>query len=236
MAAVLANRPALASHTAAGWLWDITRFQPEKIHLTVPTKRHQKRAFAIHFAALHPADLSVVNGIPVTGFARTKLDLAATLHPAQFERVLERSEELRLFDLNPLVDVLARYPFHPGAEKLRTKLAVFQTDLAVTRSNLEKRFLAHVRRTALEVPATNFVVAGFELDAYWERERFAVELDVYETHGTHMAFERDRIRGEELLAIGIEMVRITGPRLEREPEEVMRRLGQHLERRRQALS
>lgn len=236
MAAVLANRPALASHTAAGWLWDITRFQPEKIHLTVPTKRHQKRAFAIHFGALHPADLSVVNGIPVTGFARTKLDLAATLHPAQFERVLERSEELRLFDLNPLVDVLARYPFHPGAEKLRTKLAVFQTDLAVTRSNLEKRFLAHVRRTALEVPATNFVVAGFELDAYWERERFAVELDVYETHGTHMAFERDRIRGEELLAIGIEMVRITGPRLEREPEEVMRRLGQHLERRRQALS
>ena len=29
----------------------------------------------------------------------------------------------------------------------------------------------------------NFNVAGFELDAYWEAERFAVELDVYETHG-----------------------------------------------------
>jgi very-short-patch-repair endonuclease len=119
---------------------------------------------------------------------------------------------------------------------MREKLAVFRTDPAFTRSTLEKRFLAHVRTTTLPVPATNFGVAGFELDAYWGRERFAVELDVYETHGTHMAFERDRIRGEELLAIGIEMIRITGPRLDREPEEVMRRLGQHLERRRQALS
>ncbi|HWC09335.1 MAG TPA: hypothetical protein VG458_09815 [Solirubrobacterales bacterium] len=236
MAAVLANRPAVASHTAAGWLWDITRFQPERIHLTVPTKRHQKRAFATHFAALHPKDLYVVNEIPVTGLARTKLDLAATFRRAQFERVLERSEELHLFDLDPLVEVLARYPLHPGAERLQEELAVFRTDLAVTRSKLEKRFLAHIRRTALPLPATNFAVAGFELDAYWERERFAVELDVFETHGTRMAFERDRIRAEELLAIGIEMIRITGPRLEREPEEVLRRLGQHLARRRQAFS
>lgn len=236
MAAVLANGPAVASHTAAAWLWDISKFRPEKIHLTVPTKRHQKRPFAIHFAPLHPDDVAVVDEIPVTGLARTKLDLAASLHPAQFERVLERSEELHLFDLDPLVHVLARYPLHPGARKLRKALAIFRTDLAVTRSKLEKRFLAHVRRTTLPVPATNFSVAGFELDAYWERERFAVELDVFETHGTHMAFERDRIRGEELLAIGIEMIRITGPRLEREPDEVMRRLGQHLERRRQALS
>jgi hypothetical protein len=30
-----------------------------------------------------------------------------------------------------------------------------------------------------------------ELDAYWDRERFAVELDVFETHGTQVAFERE---------------------------------------------
>jgi hypothetical protein len=40
----------------------------------------------------------------------------------------------------------------------------------------------------------NFVEAGYELDAYWPRLRFCVELDVYETHGSRIAFERDRVR------------------------------------------
>ena len=62
----------------------------------------------------------------------------------------------------------------------------------------------------LPAPSMNFNVAGFEVDAYWEAERFAVELDVYETHGGRAAFERDRLRQEELKLAGIEMIRITG--------------------------
>ena len=73
----------------------------------------------------------------------------------------------------------------------------------------------------------NFNVAGYELDAYWEPERFAVELDVYETHGSRAAFERDRLRQEDLKLIGVEMIRVTGPRLEREPE-ARRRVAAHL--------
>jgi very-short-patch-repair endonuclease len=81
----------------------------------------------------------------------------------------------------------------------------------------------------------NFNVAGMEVDAYWDQEHFAVELDVYETHGTRSAFERDRVRGEELALAGVETLRLTGVRIEREPEEVMRRLGRLLERRRREL-
>lgn len=93
-----------------------------------------------------------------------------------------------------------------------------------------------VREVGLPLPAMNFNVAGLELDAYWERERFAVELDAFETHGTRAAFERDRIRADDLLAIGVEMIRVTGPRLRREPEAVIRRVGDHLARRRRELS
>ena len=57
------------------------------------------------------------------------------------------------------------------------------------------------------------------------RLRFAVELDVFETHGTRAAFERDRLRQEELLLGGIAVTRVTGPRLEREPDEVIRRVA-----------
>ena len=92
--------------------------------------------------------------------------------------------------------------------------------------------MALVRTAGLPVPSMNFNLAGFELDAYWEAERFAVELDVYETHGTRTAFERDRRRQEDLKLAGVEMIRITGPRLDREPRLVVERLAVLLARRR----
>ena len=64
-------------------------------------------------------------------------------------------------------------------------------------------------------------------------ERFAVELDVYETHGTHAAFERDRRREEELLLAGIESIPHHRPTPEAGTESVMENLTRHLARRRQ---
>lgn len=69
------------------------------------------------------------------------------------------------------------------------------------------------------------------LDVYWPELRFAVELDVYETHGTHASFEGDRRRQEELKLQGVEMIRITGSRFDSDPDEVIDRLGHHLARR-----
>jgi hypothetical protein len=165
--------------------------------------------------------------------ARTKLDLAATLNPWRLERVLERSEELGLFDLGPIEEVLGRFSHHRGAKPLRAALDIYRPDPTFTRSGLEERFLVLVKATGLPTPSMNLNVAGLELDAYWPAERFAVELDIYETHGTRAAFERDRQRHEELLLAGIEFNRVTGPRLKREPERVMERLERLLARRRE---
>jgi hypothetical protein len=236
MSAVLAARPAVASHLSAGWLWELLRYRPERIAVTAPTARRARRDFRVHFGVLSGDDLAEIDGIPVTSVDRTTLDLAATLPPPSLEGVLERSEERGLFDLAAVEDVRWRFAHHPGAGALSRALSIYRDDPAVTRSRLEKLFLALVREAGLPRPAMNFNVAGFELDAYWERERFAVELDVFETHGTRVAFERDRIRADDLLAIEIEMIRVTGPRLRREPEAVIRRLGEHLARRRAELS
>ncbi len=81
----------------------------------------------------------------------------------------------------------------------------------------------------------NFHEGEYQLDAYWQRERFAVELDVYETHGSRAAFERDRLRQENLKLKGIEMTRVTGPRLDREPSDVIKRVATLLEYRRRDL-
>jgi very-short-patch-repair endonuclease len=186
----------------------------------------------VHFARLADEDLGRREDIPVTSWARTMLDLAGSLSGNRLERTIERSEELGRFDLGALDTLLGRAGNHPGAGRLRRALAIYRDEPAVLRSRLEKRFLRQVLVAGLSRPATNFHIAGFELDAYWAAERFAVELDVFATHGSRAAFERDRLRQEELKLAGIEMIRVTGPRFDREPEVVLARLAELLARRR----
>ncbi len=81
----------------------------------------------------------------------------------------------------------------------------------------------------------NYFVEGYELDAYWPTERFAVELDTYDYHGGHMAFEGDRLRQEDLKLAEIEMTRVTGVRMDREPQAVATRLRRLLDQRRRHL-
>jgi len=95
--------------------------------------------------------------------------------------------------------------------------------------------VTHVERAGLPRPSTAFVAAGFELDVYWPELRFAVELDVYDTHGGHESFEEDRRRDEDLKLAGIELIRVTGRRFEREPRTVVERIGRLLDQRRRQL-
>lgn len=237
LGAVFASAPAVASHTSAAWLWGLLRTAPNAIHLTASTRRAAKPGFEaqVHFASLTEGDCAERDDIPVTALPRTLLDLAALLPSSRLERVIERAEELRSFDLHAVEALLTRVEHHPGAGCLRRALAIYREDPAFERSKLEKRFRKLVMAAGLPLPSMNFNVAGFELDAYWERERFAVELDVYETHGSHAAFERDRLRQEDLKLAGVEMTRVTGPRLDREPDEVMRRVRALLAQRREQL-
>jgi very-short-patch-repair endonuclease len=171
-----------------------------------------------------------VEGIPVTSLPRTLLDLAATVRFEWLEKMVERAEDLGLLDLRAVEELLVRTVGHHGHGRLRRAIALYKPT-RFTRSSLERRFLELCLEAGLPQPRTNYVEEGFELDCYWPEFRFAVELDLYETHGTRAAFERDRKRQEDLLLAGIAMTRVTGPRLEREPDEVMRRVARLLEQR-----
>jgi hypothetical protein len=177
-----------------------------------------------------PVDRVLREGIPVTSLPRTLLDLAATVRFDWLEKMVERSEEQGLFDLRPVEDVLERNGGHHGHGCLRRAIALYKPT-SFTRSGLERRWLELVIAAGLPQPHMNYVEHGFELDCYWPEHRFAVELDVFETHGTRAAFERDRRRQEDLLLAGIAMTRVTGPRLERGPDEVINRVAQLLEQR-----
>jgi very-short-patch-repair endonuclease len=228
LAAVLARPGAVASHVTAAWIHGLLRSRPGTIHLTAPTRQRLKRDFVVHFARLGPDDVTTVNGIPVTSPARTVLDLAA----GDVARLLERADEAGLLDRRRFEATVARAGGHPGRAKFAGALGAYRPEGAVLRSNLERRFRRLVLDAGLPRPQTNVVVEGYELDAYWEAEGFAVELDVYATHGSPRSFEADRERADDLLLAGIELIRVTDVRLTREPRETIARVAAHLARRR----
>jgi very-short-patch-repair endonuclease len=229
MAAVLANSPAVASHKTAAWIWGLRRWRPEGFDLTGPTRRHRRN---VHFARLAPEDHAVVEGIPVTSLARTMLDLAPSESTRRLHQMMDRAEECKTFDLRCFDRLLSRAGGHPGRVKLRHALDTFRPEHVVLRSDLERRFRRLVLAAGLPTPQTNVVIEGYELDVYWEAEGFAVELDVFATHGSRLSFETDRERADDLLLAGVELIRVTDIRLEREPTETIARVAEHLELRR----
>ncbi|HYG97001.1 MAG TPA: hypothetical protein VD741_07815 [Solirubrobacterales bacterium] len=225
--------PAVASHGSAAYLWGLYRYAPETIDVTAPIRRRAKREFRVHFSSILSAeDRGERESVPVTSVPRTLLDLAVRSRPDQLDHHLERAEELDLLDLHAVEALLGRAGGHRGRGRLRRALALYEPDPSFTRSRFEKLFRRRARAGGLPAPSMNFNLSGYELDAYWPQFRFAVELDLFETHGTRAAFERDRRRQEELKLLGIEMIRITRPRLLREPKAVIDNLATLLERRR----
>lgn len=139
-----------------------------------------------------------------------------------------------MFDLADFRSVLARNRGHRGRLPLERALAIYEPP-RLTRSQLEREFVMLAEQRGLPPLVTAFNVAGYELDIYWPELRFAVELDVYATHGTHEPFEEDRQRDEDLKLAGVELTRVTGRRFEREPRQVMERVTRLLDQRREQL-
>jgi very-short-patch-repair endonuclease len=229
VAAVAANAPSVASHWSAGWVWGLTRSRPSgKFHVTATTRRHPRKDFHVHFAALADDDKTVLDGIPVTSVARTALDLAA-LDPGGTSARLKRLEdgEHRL-DLREFEALLARSKGHKGWTALAQAVDLYRPDPTVTRSGLERRFRALLRRAGLPAPSMNFVVGGYELDCYWPEHLLAVELDTFGTHGSRLSFEEDRKRARVLGLLGITLERVTDRQLDTEADEVMRAVAARL--------
>ncbi len=226
LAAVLACGPrALLSHYSAAWLWGLSATEPIPVHVTSPVPRRARRPIHLHYSrTLADADRALVEGIPVTSVARTLLDQAGLRRPQRhLMHLLKRAEEGRIFDLAAVHDVLERNRGHRGHKPLRRAIVLYEPP-PFTRSRFEALFYEAVVVAGLPTPRVNYNLAGMEVDLYWPEHRFAVELDLYETHGTRESFEEDRLRQEELLLEGVGMTRVTGPRFAREPAEVLARL------------
>jgi very-short-patch-repair endonuclease len=153
--------------------------------------------------------MTVHDGIPVTTVPRTVLDLATVLSPRQTRRAIEEAEFLRLTDPLSLADLVHRHRGQRGTRTLRTILDEATIGSAITKSELEDRFLAFLDARNLPRPEVNVVVEGFEVDCLWRDRKLIIELDGHAAHATRSRYESDRARDRALAVAGLQVVRIT---------------------------
>lgn len=236
LAAVLAcGEGAVLSHQAAAWLLGLQRWCPKVADVTVPRRGKNRRGIRVHRApALDTRLTTRVEGIPVTTLPKTLLDLAASGSSRELSNAVDKAKRLDRLSLADIDAMLERQPGAAGSRALAKALALYRQPV-FDRARSELLFLDLVKKAGLPLPILNTWVDKFEIDAYWEAERFAVEVDGWETHGTRQAFEDDRVRIEEMKLAGIDTIRISARRIELKPQEVGARLKLMLERRRYEL-
>ena len=236
LAAVMASgRGTVISHQAAAWLWGLLPNCPRTIDVTVPRHGGKRAGMMLHHSStLVPEEHGKFGSIPVTALPRTLLDLAASTSPRLTWSAVDRAERRGVLDLAAIDSMLRRRRGHRGAERLRKALVIYR-EPGFYRARSERLLRRLVKKAGLQQPLINTWVDRFEIDVYWEAERFAVEVDGWEAHRTRKAFEDDRLRQEEMKLADIDMIRISARRIEQHPDKVGRNLALLLERRRHDL-
>jgi hypothetical protein len=205
---------------------------PLPVEVSVPRSGHARRGIRVHHApGLTPDSGAREEGIRVTTVAQTLLDIAASGPGWRLQNAVDKAKRLGRLDLIALDSLLRRRRGDQGTKRLSDALEIYR-DPAFDRARSELLFLDLVKKAGLSRPALNTFVEGYEIDAYWEEERFAVEVDGWDGHRARKAFEADPLRQENLKLAGIDSIRITARRIEREPQKLAERLGRLLEQRR----
>jgi very-short-patch-repair endonuclease len=225
MAAVLAcGEGALLSHQDAGRLHGLLRSTGSgAIHVTA---RHRHRIAGIRCHRTRspdPRDATVVDGIPVTSWARTALDLGTRLPVARLRDALELAERQGR-DFRELRELMDRSSGHHGLGPLQAAVAGLSDDPPRLRSPAEADLLALIREAGLPEPRTDVIVAGELVDFYWPERRLVVEVDGREWHGLQRDMESDRQKDVRLTLAGQRPVRYTKRRISVEPAAVIAEL------------
>jgi very-short-patch-repair endonuclease len=218
---------AVLSHRSAADLWGM-RPNASWLEVTAPVYRAGPKGIRVHRTRiLAPQDFTTEDGIPVTAPARTLLDLSAVVRAPELVAAIDRAERLRIFDLDAVVEVLDRAKGRKGASALRRAIAAYEP--STQKSELERRFKELLSTAAdLPTPRFNAAVEGeratHEVDAFWDEEKLAIQLDGFEFHRTRRDRERDADSDADLELAGLRVMRLTWDDVALHVERTLRRV------------
>jgi hypothetical protein len=228
-AALACGDGTVVSHLSAAALLGLVDRAPVVIDVIAPAERGRKidgiRAHAV--PAPRREETGTIEGIPCTSPARTLADVARTAGDRTLRSAFERAAARRMLEL-AAVEKSSR-PHQRGGPDLRALIAEWRVaaplaSRAKLNSPLEAMVLPLLAKRGLPPPRANapvrLIPKWIEVDFLWSEERFVLEADSRDFHGTELAFERDRWRDRELMRVGFSTLRVTRLQAESEAEAV----------------
>jgi hypothetical protein len=238
MAAVLSSKaPALVSHRSAAYLHGLERIdEPVSVEITVPRHRRPRARMGIRVhesLAFDLAEPAVRHGIPVTGVARTILDIAPMFHKPI--RLLDDALRQQIVTWDEL---WACYLAHnaTGRKVVPFRQILFERDGNTPPGGEFARRMADMLTSAgLPMPVFEHrvVVAGHEyyLDLAWPNRMVAVECNDAGSHNTPKAFRRDPMKRNRCENAGWLYLEFTWWDMIHESAEVLAQVTAAIERR-----
>ena len=209
-AAVLAcGDGAVLSHFSAAHAWRLRRSEAAVVDVSVGRSGHlDRRGIRLHRRrSLSAADITALDGLPITTPARTVLDLAAAgLRGAKLEAVVDIAVHERL-DFGDLERLLASA--QPGTAELREVVRRYAPGTVDVRSRLEALLIELCDAAGVPRPAVNVVVAGHVRDFFWAQVPLVVEADSWRWHRSPARLSEDRARDVSLTLAGIPFLRFS---------------------------
>jgi hypothetical protein len=211
-AALAGGEGSAISHESAAVLYRcddwVDRFA-RPVHLSVPVGRHPRtRRLALHRVQLPPDDITQVDGIRCTTFARMVMDVSGRAALGQVARAIDHGLVHNLVTLRELWRCHARLAPAPGRRPKRVAVLLAERTPANEKSESrpEIRLLNALARSDLPVPTPQFwvTVAGrrFRLDAAYPELRLGLEYLGFDAHRTRFAFDADFRRDRLLTNVG----------------------------------
>jgi very-short-patch-repair endonuclease len=226
MASVLVCGPqALLSHRSAASLWGIRRGHlEEEVEVVLPLESPRRRVgIRAHRRRDHEAPgRRVVDGIPVTDPVATLVDLATCVPPGQLEAAINEADHLDRVNPERLRAAIDRLPRRGGVGRLRSLLDA-QT-VALTTTQLERRFLPLARQAGLAIPQTQVWLDGHRVDFFWPELGLVVETDSLRYHRTPFKQANDKRRDNAHAASGLTTLRFSDGQIQYESDYVRRTL------------
>lgn len=208
LAAVLAcGEGALLSGRAAGWWLGLIRGDPPPPEVSAQQERRVPGVTVRRCRVRGSGGGWIRRGVPVTSAARTLVDLAAVL---SLDDLATASHEAGIRYATTPAHTAAELARHPKTKGRRNLELVIGRRVAVTLSQLERRFRKRLRDAGLRLPdESNRPASGRRVDCRWIAERLTVELDSFGFHNSRHSWERDRRREREAYARGDQIRRYT---------------------------
>ncbi len=210
LSAVLgAGEGAALGYLAATEHWEVRKYRAPLIDVVALRWRRTEPGVRVHrVRALHPRDVTVHRGIPVTTISRTLVDLTDVLNAYDLANVIHEAEFKHRFSEPATRDAMHRANGRHNLKRLEKALELNAAGSAGLKSRNEAAFLSMLKD--LPEPLVNVKLNGEEADFHWPAYKLAVEID-------GPGHERARTKREDVRKeaawhdAGYEVLRVNGP-------------------------